>query len=70
MSAAHQPLLDAIEPDDPTSDPLPSGRINSKNAPAREPVVLRPGASSQFASTPGDAESGASLFASRPSHSL
>ncbi|KAE9410893.1 Golgi apparatus membrane protein TVP23 [Gymnopus androsaceus JB14] len=55
------PLLDTIEPDEPTVQ-SPTGRINSakKSSNARQPVVLTPGTQSrsQTAATPSDAESG------------
>lgn len=53
------PLLDTIEPDEPTV--VPSGNINSTAKPtSRTPVVLTPSSRNvdQMASTDGDAESG------------
>lgn len=57
MSVA-TPLLDTIEPDEPTE--APSGNIhNSKSKNARPPVVLTPTTrQEQMATTAGDAEAG------------
>ncbi|TFK57372.1 DUF846-domain-containing protein [Heliocybe sulcata] len=61
MSAATQPLLDTIEPDEePSPMQAPSGNINA-NTNARQPqVVLTPTnhATDGMATTAGDAESG------------
>jgi hypothetical protein len=56
------PLLETIEPDDPTEPKsVPFGRINNSDAtPARAPVVLTPTnhTTTGDAPTPGELESG------------
>jgi hypothetical protein len=58
--SASEPLLDTIEPDEPTE--APSGKIsnsNSRNTNARASVVLTPTTrNEQMASTDSDAEAG------------
>jgi len=57
------PLVQTIEPDEPSvSAPQPSGKINAPSN-ARAPVVLTPTNRTveQMASNPNDAESGMSL---------
>ncbi|EPQ61393.1 hypothetical protein GLOTRDRAFT_124618 [Gloeophyllum trabeum ATCC 11539] len=59
MSAATQPLLETIEPDEPSApNEAPSGNINASSAP-RQPVVLTPTSHADgMATNASDAESG------------
>ncbi|GBE78264.1 hypothetical protein BKA93DRAFT_793866 [Sparassis latifolia] len=66
------PLLQTIEPDDPTDEHIPlSGNINASSAP-KPPVVLTPGgrASAPMATNPGDAESGIAGIFRQSAHPL
>lgn len=53
------PLLETIEPDEPSDSASLTGNINASATPKR-PVVLTPGTrpAGQTATTPNDAESG------------
>ncbi|KAG5353263.1 Golgi apparatus membrane protein tvp23 [Termitomyces sp. Mn162] len=64
------PLLDTIEPDEPTV--APTGNIASKNTTPRAPVVLTPTShnTQRMATTEGDAESGISGIFRQSAHPL
>lgn len=61
MSAAAPLLAQTIEPDDPSAQSLPTGRIGEVTGTPREPVVLTPtNAAPRSDSTPDDVEAGTS----------
>ncbi|KAG6901848.1 Golgi apparatus membrane protein tvp23 [Termitomyces sp. Mi166 len=64
------PLLDTIEPDEPTV--APTGNITSKNTTPRPPVVLTPTShnAQRMATTEGDAESGIAGIFRQSAHPL